>query len=109
MKKSDLREHDILLLRDGTMEMVINSCDGMVIHIGDLFWGTFGDYNEDLTSKTISDWDVIEVKRHVVCYTYIRKFWDHAPTIWRRKEPKKMTISEICDAIGYEVEIIQEG
>lgn len=107
MKKSDLREHDILVLRDGTIEMVITSYDGTILHIGNLFWGTLGDYNEDLTSKTVGNWDVIEVKRHVKYHTYIREFWANAPTIWKRKEPRKMIINDICEVLGYEVEVVE--
>lgn len=107
MKKSDLREHDVLVMRDGTMEMVITSNDGKILHIGDLFWGTLGDYNEDLTSKSVSDWDVIEVKQHTKYHTYIREFWAHAQTIWKRKEPRKMTINDICEVLGYEMEVVE--
>ena len=29
--------------------------------------------------------------------------------LWERKEPKKMTVDEICKALGYEVEIVKES
>lgn len=29
--------------------------------------------------------------------------------LWERKETKKMTVSEICEALGYDVEIVKEG
>lgn len=29
--------------------------------------------------------------------------------LWERKEPKKMTVAEICKALGYDVEIVKEG
>jgi hypothetical protein len=28
--------------------------------------------------------------------------------LWERKEPKKMTVAEICEALGYEIEIVTE-
>lgn len=29
--------------------------------------------------------------------------------LWERKEPKKMTVAEICKALGYDVEIVKES
>ena len=31
-----------------------------------------------------------------------------APLLWERHEPKKMTISQIEEALGYPIEIIKE-
>lgn len=29
--------------------------------------------------------------------------------LWERKEPKKMTVAEVCEALGHDVEIVEEG
>lgn len=29
--------------------------------------------------------------------------------LWVRKDPKKMTVAEVCEALGYDVEIVKEG
>lgn len=34
---------------------------------------------------------------------------EHRELLWERKEPKKMTVAEICKALGYDVEIVKEG
>lgn len=33
----------------------------------------------------------------------------HRDLLWERKETKKMTVAEICAALGYDVEIVKEG
>lgn len=33
---------------------------------------------------------------------------EHRDLLWERKEAKKMTVKEICDALGYDVEIVKE-
>jgi hypothetical protein len=48
-------------------------------------------------------------------YTMNRFLLDSSPEkralLWERKadEPKKMTVAEICKALGYDVEIVKEG
>lgn len=32
---------------------------------------------------------------------------DNRTLLWERKEPKKMTVQEVCDALGYDVEIVK--
>lgn len=34
---------------------------------------------------------------------------EHRKLLWERKELKKMTVAEICEALGYDVEIVKEG
>lgn len=31
------------------------------------------------------------------------------PLLWERKETKKMTLAEVCKALGYDVEIVKDG
>lgn len=31
------------------------------------------------------------------------------PLLWERKETKKMTVAEVCKALGYDVEIVKDG
>lgn len=33
---------------------------------------------------------------------------DTRELLWKRSEPKKMTMEEICEALGYDVEIVKE-
>lgn len=46
-------------------------------------------------------------------YTHNRFLLDCSPKdrelLWERKEPKKMTVAEICKELGYDVEIVKEG
>lgn len=34
---------------------------------------------------------------------------DDRPLLWERKESKKMTVAEVCKALGYDVEIVKDG
>lgn len=34
---------------------------------------------------------------------------DDRRILWERKEPKKMTVAEVCKALGYDVEIVKDG
>ena len=31
------------------------------------------------------------------------------PMLWKRSEPKKMTMEDVCQALGYDVEIVKEA
>lgn len=34
---------------------------------------------------------------------------EHRDLLWERKETKKMTVAEVCKALGYDVEIVKDG
>lgn len=34
---------------------------------------------------------------------------DSRELLWKRSEPKKITVKEICEALGYDVEIVKEA
>lgn len=33
---------------------------------------------------------------------------DHRPLLWAREEPKKMTLAEVCEKLGYPIELVPE-
>lgn len=100
MTKNDLRDGDIVTLRNG---------DRLVYAIGNFFdlcrnfdneITTLTDINEDLTrnNEYAEDEDIVKVERSTGYETvFVRE----------EKEVKEMTIEEIYKALGYEVKIVK--
>lgn len=99
LKLKDLQFADILTLRNGQRYVIAN----------DHMFGCHGDddfdcdylennYNNDLTSKNVdTSFDIIKVERYGQVIYVIEQ------TV------KKMTVSEICKELGYDVEIVKEN
>lgn len=51
--------------------------------------------------------DIVKIYEINECCTF-EKLENNLNLIWERKEPKKMTVSEIAKELGYEVEIVKE-
>lgn len=65
-------------------------------------------YDENLCENHYHDetFDIIKIYKPKV-YTLANLFDDkYLICIWERKEPKKMTLAQISEALGYEVEVI---
>lgn len=109
MKKEDLKVNDIAKFRDGTMCMVHTFMDKKIF-VAVAGWNPFSCYTGSLLEKKgrYTDLDIVEVRRPVKEYQLCHCSWKDAPIIWERKEPKKMTLSEISEILGYEVEIVDE-
>jgi len=102
--KDDLKIGYVVQLRNGDFRMVINSFKGAVFMSMDGF-SMFGSYKKDLTIGGF------EGKRDVI------KIWGFADDIiqslfigtisrellWERKEPKELTMQEIADKFGVDV------
>lgn len=99
IKKSDLQGGDIVTYRDGRKRIVdilnnrlvyLNNFSSACMHLNN--------YNDDLMDiDNCSQWDIVEVFRPTTKETFITK-----------REIKKMTVKEICEKLGYDVEIIKE-
>ena len=120
MTKSELRTGMVVTYRDGRKAMVYTDChysylpNDLKSMAGALITeeGTWSDlrcYNENLTSTSHPDLDIMEVE----IVEHPRFLWasynsNHYRTIWERNPPKKMTVAEIESILGYRVEIISE-
>lgn len=63
-------------------------------------------YNSEYAKEFNGDFDIMKIyesKARVLENLFVDK---HLTCIWERKEPKKMTLAQISEALGYEVEII---
>ena len=109
MRKEDLKVNDIVKIRDGTMYMVHAFMDKKVL-VTAIGWNSFDCYANSLLERDrrYTDFDIVEVRRPEKEYQLCHYNWEDAPIIWKRTLSKKMTLSEISKALGYEVEIVDE-
>lgn len=98
MEKKDLKKLDVIVLRNGD-ELVFLGDNFEDLSIdNDNYICDLDDLNDDLTSTDARQSDVVKVIRSVV-----------SSTIWEREDkPVKMTVSEVCKKLGYDVEIVKE-
>ncbi|WP_394911949.1 hypothetical protein [uncultured Robinsoniella sp.] len=61
-------------------------------------------YDENMKNGN-PDKDILKVFPKVDTFEEVKTVND---PIWERKEPKKMTLTEICNELGYDIEIIPE-
>lgn len=109
MELKDLKTGMVVELRNGDKYLVINQA-GKLSGIRENSYITFNSlyaYKSDMTWPTDSCLDVVKVFRPVLTsFEYMLK--DERNCIWTRDEKRKMTVSEICKELGYEVEIVKE-
>lgn len=120
MTKSDLRNGDICILRNEEVYLYIkdnidNRYDLLSIDGGFM---SIEDYTSNLTIKDGNKpWDIVKVYRvkfRPQLFKEIRnnnidfesRNWDLI--FERKKEVKKMTVAQICEELGYDIEIIKE-
>lgn len=117
MKKSDLKDFDVVELRNGDRGFIYN---GMIIGNSDR-WGSLDlyAYFEDLKrhfTDVESPLDIMKVKQYSAFCTInvydlksiveereVRIFWD-----WVREEVKEVTMAEVEEKFGCRVKIIKE-
>jgi hypothetical protein len=95
MKKEDLKNEDIVTLRNGDRQIF----DGYsLIDLSDdnnNFVCDISDLNDDLTCDECEDYDVIKVERPV-------KY----ETVFEREDVKELTVDEISKRLGYKVKVV---
>lgn len=98
MKLKDLKNGDILTLRNGEKVIYIESEDTFydLSEDNENTLCETDDLEEDLTCYYNNDYNVVKIERP-----------EKYETIYVR-ETKKMTMTEICQELGYDVEIVKE-
>lgn len=101
MTRDDLENGMICILRDGTRFMWLN---GKLRGIN----GWCGGTKDDLTGINKNN-DIIAIYDPVTMTIegMLRHDYSIETPIWERKEPKKMTVTEIEEALGYPVEVVK--
>lgn len=109
MELKDLKTGMVVETRNGTKYLIVNQ-DGKLYGIGmNGYMSLDGRYphKSDMTWPDDSDLDIMKVFKPA-----LRKFSimlsDERNCIWNREKVRKMTVSEICKELGYEVEIVKE-
>lgn len=109
MKLKDLQTGMVVETRLGKKYLIIN-LDGKLCGIGTNGYMTLDGrhpHESNMTWPDNSDLDIMKVFKPAL-NEFSRMLSDERNCIWNREEVRKMTVSEICKELGYEVEIVKE-
>lgn len=116
--KSDIPElHNGMIVetRDGGLSIVATSYEGNKFFMGVNRWDSLNNYDDNLKNSVDKLLDIITIYKPLCVYAYgfpLSVLVDKEKTcitpIWKRKELKKMTLAQISEALGYDVEVIDE-
>lgn len=105
--KSDLKDGDVILRRNGWVEIAIPSVGSLVGKNG---YNNFNALTEDLKENTGEpEYDIIEVRRpnmphHCQFSAFKCGFGD---LVYKREEEIEMTLEEVCQALGKKIKIVE--
>ena len=117
MKKSDLKVGYVVKLRTGLFCMVLPTSEGLCISGPDAYFG-FNRITDTLEciglfGRPLKEADIVEVYGLARFNDDASKFGpNYRNLLWKREEKppvKKMTVTEVCKALGYDVEIVKDG
>ncbi len=110
--KSDLKNGDVVLRRNGDVEIVCLETDTFICQ--DVGWNDLLDINEDLTYKLccnhlVSEYDIMAVRRPREPGDCQFSAFDKelGELIYERKEVEEMTLEEVCKLLGKEIKIVK--
>lgn len=104
--KMELKEGMIIECRNGDRYLLRTACGELVASSNYKYMNL--DYDEELNENKYFDKDFDVMKVYTSEAFVLSKLFDdnYLECIWERKEPKKMTLAQISEALGYEVEVI---
>ena len=104
--KADLKTGDVILRRNGDVEIVIKEVNVLV---KPKECNRLADINEDLTHSFITDGDIIAVRRpNLPTDCQFSAFKEKRGTlVYEREEVEEMTLAEVCKLLGKNIKIIQ--
>lgn len=104
--KADLKTGDIVLQRDGKIDIVILDFEMLLTKTG---CNLLKEFNDDLTSVNGTDFDIVAVRRpSVYRHCSFNAFESKLGTlVYERKEVEEMTLEEVCKALGKEIKIVK--
>lgn len=103
-----LKEGMIIECRNGHRYLLRKICGELIASSNDAYINL--DYDEELNENKYfaKDFDVMKIYTSEA-FTLNNLFNnDYLECIWERKEPNKMTLAQISEALGYEVEVIDK-
>ena len=104
--KSDLKNGDVVMFRNGETAIYI---DGFRSFATSNHWRDASSFNDNLTTRN-HQYDIVKVSRPLFKHQCRLSVFatDAANIIYERKEPRKMTLAQVCAALGEEIEIVEE-
>ena len=104
--KMELKEGMIIECRNGERYLLRTVCGELVASSNDEYMNF--DYDEELNENKYfnKDFDVMKIYTSKAFILNSLFNDNYLECIWERKEPKKMTLAQISEALGYEVEVI---
>ena len=113
MKRNELEVGYLIEFRNGERKIVM-PCDDpdypivLTNQYGE--WSYLGVYTDSLLSTIAKKFDIVKVFGFSKLTSQALSFnTNHRELIWERKEKRKMTVAEIENILGYEVEIVRES
>ena len=104
--KMELKEGMIIECRNGERYLLRTACGELVASSNNKYMSI--DYDEELNENRYFDKDFDVMKIYTSNALILNNLFNdtYLECIWERKEPKKMTLAQISEALGYEVEVI---
>lgn len=102
----ELKEGMIIECRNGDRYLLRTACGELIASSNDEYIGL--DYDEKLNENQYFDknFDVMKVYTSKAFILNSLFDDDYLECIWERKGHKKMTLAQISEALGYEVEVV---
>ena len=113
MKRNELEVGYLVEFKNGERKIVMpcNDPDYPIVltnQYGE--WSYLGVYRDDLSSTIAKEFDIVKVFSFSrLVYKTLSFNTNHRELLWERKDKKKMTVAEIENILGYEVEIVRES
>ena len=121
----DLHSGYVVALRDGSLWLVARAGEYFerILVNGTGSWGHLDrNYNNDLTMKRdvegvlggnesrdiVKVYGLVSSPRHWQNAASISSGLGYRPLLWARREVKKLTVAQVSDLLGYDVEIVAE-
>ena len=104
--KADLKTGDVLMERDGTVQILIKERGLLITKNG---WNNLDCIEDDLTNKHHKDFDIVAVRRPLEkCDCVFTAFnAKRGELIYERKEVEEMTLEQVCKLLGKEIKIVK--
>lgn len=104
--KADLKTGDVILRRNGDVEIVIKEVDALV---KPKECNRLADINEDLTHSFLTDGDIVAIRRpKLPTDCQFSAFKEKRGTlVYEREEVEEMTLAEVCKLLGKNIKIVK--
>ena len=104
--KMELKEGMIIECRNGHRYLLRKVDDALICSNFDCWFRATYDEKLNENEYCVEDFDIMKIYESNACVLGNLFNNDYLECIWERKEPKKMTLAQISEALGYEVEVI---